>query len=239
MDDELAKTSLIYRPLEVIKKKFKAQPIICSKTRDVVAAEILYKYNTSLLDNDAFLEIDRSAIEASAMLLDYYRWIKRKPIRVHCNVELSSFTNPSWMEVMVVHVTQGVVVEIVERHDHINDKIQFEKMVCVADWVRALGGQIALDDVSGTKMDEAIIKAVRPEMVKVCNKEALEFARNLSKKPKFIAEMIETEEHAHRATALGVHELQGYWCDVIKEHEFPSELTPPGVAFWKARNGNL
>jgi len=95
--------------------------------------------------------------------------------------------------------------------------------------VRALGGQIALDDVSGTEMDEAIIKAVRPEIVKVCNKEALEFTLSLSKKSKIIAEMIETEEHAHRATALGVHELQGYWCDVVKEHEFPEELSPPGV----------
>jgi EAL domain-containing protein (putative c-di-GMP-specific phosphodiesterase class I) len=229
MDDKLAETSLIYSPLDIIKRSFRAQPIICAQSHAIKAMEILCKRKMSYSDRSGMLAVDRSAVEAASIVSDYWRVAFGESVRIHCNVELSSFLSAEWLESIATHVNDDLVVEIVERHDDIRESIAFDKMCVIASYVRMMGAKIALDDIAGTEMDALIIRAVKPEFVKVCSKDGLAFVRDIGHESISIAEMIETEAHAQSAIAMGVDELQGYWCDVVKEREFPQELSPPGV----------
>lgn len=229
MDGEFAKASLIFNPLKIIRQKFRAQPIICAQTKDITAMEMLYKKNMPYRDSGEMLLIDKLAIEAASMAGDYWRVMYGRRVRVHCNVELSSFLSSEWIESLACYASDDLVVEIVERHDEIRQAESFEKMCLSAFYLRSMGVKIAIDDISGTSMDESIIRAVKPDIIKVCNKEGLNFVRGIGHKARVVAEMIETEANARTAVSMGVDELQGYWCDRLKEQDFPRELEAPGL----------
>lgn len=58
-----------------------------------------------------------------------------------------------------------------------------------------------------------MIRVIRPDIIKVENRDALSRVLEVATTRHLIAERVETEEHARLIKALGVREMQGFWCD--------------------------
>ena len=75
-----------------------------------------------------------------------------------------------------------------------------------------------------------MISVFKPRVLKANNQSGLDFINSMATDSIVVAEHIESPEIAHQAVLLGACELQGYWCDVLKEHEVPRSIMAPGVA---------
>lgn len=163
----------------------------------------------------------------ASMLVQHFKG----KLRVHCNAEFTSLADPSWMDAMAGHICTGVVVELVERNESLACGRQFRNLTHTVGWLRNLGGVIALDDASGSAIEAHMIGHLQPEIVKVNNARDIRKVRalHLREDTVLIVERIETQAAASEARMFGATELQGYWCDVLKQSEVPHELTPPGI----------
>ena len=142
MDCKLAKTSLTARVLA----DYRVQPMLASDTHWMRGLEVLYRRPLDLENPYAMLAVDIGAIKAARFLSDAYR----HRLRIHCNVEISSMLNLDWIVAMAEHVSQGMVIELVERNDLMLREFEFQKINNICSAIRRLGGDIALDDVSGS-----------------------------------------------------------------------------------------
>jgi hypothetical protein len=74
---------------------------------------------------------------------------------------------------------------------------------------------------------------LRPEIIKVENRDALTEIRNAVNGTPIIAERIETARHAELARKLGAMEIQGFWCDrqapANAGHRMPANVYPSGL----------
>ncbi|WP_310676515.1 hypothetical protein [Burkholderia multivorans] len=105
------------------------------------------------------------------------------------------------------------MIELVERHE-IFEKSEVHTWIAeAAAKIRSRGGAIAMDDVTPTTLERELIKTLRPEIIKVENRDALAEIRNAVNGTLIIAERIETGHHAELARKLGAREIQGFWCD--------------------------
>lgn len=222
MDCKLAKTSLTARVLA----DYRVQPMLASDTHRMRGLEVLYRRRLDLENPYAMLAVDIGAIKAARFLSDAYR----HRLRIHCNVEISSMLNLDWIVAMAEHVSQGMVIEMVERNDLMLREVEFRKIKTICSAIRRLGGDIALDDVSGSAIEERMISVFKPRVLKANNQSGLDFINSMATDSIVVAEHIESPEIAHQAVLLGACELQGYWCDVLKEHEVPRSIMAPGVA---------
>lgn len=194
--------------------------------------ELLYRHRIDFSDKAKMLEVDIGAVRAARALCEFYQM----NMRVHCNVELSSMLNIDWVVAMAECVCPGMVIEIVERNEALKNPWKFEQIWGICNGIRGLGGAVALDDVEGTEIEATLIDALRPEVLKANTKSGLDFIASFGTPAIVVAEQIESPYLAQQAKKFGAGELQGYWCDVLKENEVPRGLTPPGVM---ARNQQL
>ena len=222
MDCKFAKTPLTARVLA----DYRVQPMLASDTHWMRGLEVLYRRRLDLENPYAMLAVDIGAIKAARFLSDAYR----HRLRIHCNVEISSMLNLDWIVAMAEHVSQGMVIELVERNDLMLREFEFQKINNICSAIRRLGGDIALDDVSGSAIEERMISVIKPRVLKANNQSGLDFINSMATESIVVAENIESPEIAHQAVLLGACELQGYWCDVLKEHEVPRSIMAPGVA---------
>lgn len=211
---------------------FRVQPMLACGSHEIVGYELLFRNRIDFSDKQQMLEVDIAALKAARFLCMAYKSKKR----VHCNVEISSMLNLDWVVAMAEHVAPGMVIEIVERNELVRNHWGFQQLKSLCRGIRDLGGEIALDDVSGTVLEEKMIEVFRPSVLKANDRRGLDFIASLGTGAIVVAEHIESFEIASQAVVLGASELQGYWCDVLKEHEVPAILTPPGVT---ARNQQL
>lgn len=221
MDCKLAKTHLTARVLA----DYRVQPMLASDTHQTRGLEVLSRHRLDLDNPYAMLAVDIGALKAARFLLDVYR----HRLRIHCNVEISSMLNLDWIVTMAEHVSQGMVIELVERNDLLLREFDFQKIKNICSAIRQLGGEIALDDVSGSAIEERMISVFKPRVLKANNKSGLDFINSMPNTSIVVAEHIESLEVAHQAVQSGACELQGYWCDVLKEQEVPRSIMAPGV----------
>lgn len=224
MGSEHAKTPVIFCPVGLVAKQFRAQPITDPKTMEVVGLELLHRSPLNFFDRDSMLAVDVCALENASILARHYR----DRLRIHCNVELTSILNTHWWDAMAGVMWPSIVVEIVERNYLLGMGNAMHRTGIVVDGIRRRGGAIALDDVTGTEIELMAIGALRPEIIKIERMDFIAPIRQITN-ARLVAERIETEDDAHQAVCLGADELQGYWCDVMAEHEVHESLTPPGV----------
>lgn len=210
---------------------FRVQPMLSCFTHEVAALELLYRKKIDFSDKEQMLLVDLQALKAANMLSTIYG----PSVRVHCNVEISSMFRLEWIDEMSEQIKPGVVVEIVERNDLAREPRSLRQIVGLCEWVRGHGGEIAIDDVAGSELEGMMIEAIRPEILKANTRQGLGFIANIGKPSIVVAEHIENMDVAVEAMLLGASELQGYWCDVLKEHEMPPGMTPPGVAYRNAQ----
>lgn len=206
-------------------KTFKVQPIVSATSYDMVALELLAMERPSLTDLQKVLANDVAALWAARCLSDYIG----PSTRVHVNVELTSLLNSSWFKTMAVTVKPGIVVELVERNDVASTPRGFMKLRGICEIVQSLGGQIALDGSTGTDSEVELIEMLRPTILKVNTQCGLEGLTSVRSPLIVVAERIESQEQAYKATQLGASELQGYWCDEMHEFNLPHQMTLPGV----------
>ena len=211
---------------------FRVQPMLACESHEILGFELLYRHRVDFTNRRQMLEVDIAALKAARFLCTAYK----SKLRVHCNVEASSMLNLDWVVAMAEHMVLGMVIEIVERNELIRHHWGFQRIKNLCEGIRGLGGEIALDDVAGTDLEERMIEVFRPRVLKANDRSGLDFISSLGTGAIVVAEHIESSEIATQAVKLGASELQGYWCDVLKEHEVPRILTPPGVA---ARNRQL
>lgn len=187
---------------------FRAQPILNAISLDVCALEVLYR-NAKPFNNEAeMLKVDMEALEYASQLRGQSR------LRVHCNMELSSLIRVS-QQAIQKNIRPGVVIELVERNDLLKNPDAFIRIQDMVSCILACGGAIAMDDVTPSDIEIKAIKALRPNILKVTNRESLIAIRSLTGQNQIIAECIETISDAQVAKSLGAHELQGYWCDEL------------------------
>jgi EAL domain-containing protein (putative c-di-GMP-specific phosphodiesterase class I) len=221
MDRKLAEAPLTARVLA----DYRVQPMLASDSHRMHALEVLCRRGVNFHDPHAMLGVDIGALKAARFLSDVYR----HQLRVHCNVEISSMLNLDWIVTMAEHVCHGMVIELVERNDLMLREPEFRiiKNICAA--IRKLGGEIALDDVSGSAIEERMIAVFRPRVLKANSQSGLDFICSMSSGSIVVAEHIETQEIARQAVLRGACELQGYWCDVLTEKQVPRSIMAPGV----------
>ncbi|CAN7642655.1 EAL domain protein [Acidovorax sp. LjRoot129] len=194
--------------------------------------ELLFRHRIDFSDKAKMLEVDIAAVKAARALCKFYNM----NMRVHCNVELSSMLNIDWVVAMAENVCRGMVIEIVERNEALKHPRTLDQIQGICAGIRGLGGAVALDDVEGTDLEASLIEVLRPEVLKANSVSGLDFITSFGTKSIVVAEQIESPDLAHQAAKCGATELQGYWCDVLKEDEVHPALTPPGVT---ARNRQL
>ena len=206
---------------------FSVQPIICAQTQNMKGIELLSRSRLDFGNHLKMLQLDVEAIKTASMLAAFYKG----NLRIHCNVELSSIANVQWAYAMAGYIHDGVVVELVERNEGLMNPRRFDSLCRTVDWVRHMGGVVAMDDWTGTPIEMEMIKHIRPEIIKVNEPHLLQKITTETLVPgaEIVVEKIETFQQAREAQKTGATELQGYWCDVLKEHEVPPGLTPPGV----------
>lgn len=213
--------------VQFAKVNFRAQPIICAHTQSMKGIELLNRHKLDFNNPQKMLMLDVEAIKVASQLAAYYKG----NLRIHCNVELTSIANIQWAYAMVENIHEGVVVELVERNERLLDYRHFNNLCRTVQWMRNMGGVVAMDDWTGTPIEKEMLKHLKPEIVKVNEHHLLRqiTAEELSPGANIVIEKIETPQQAIEARITGATELQGYWCDVLKEHEVPPCLTPPGV----------
>lgn len=189
-------------------RAFRCQPILDAVTQEVVALEVLNAARLAFDDKTEMIEADIAALECAVEVAAKTR------LRVHCNMEYSTLVRAPWS--IYEKLKPGIVIELVERHEIFSGSEHrsiFPWLAEAAAGIRAKGVMIAMDDVTPTTLERELIKALRPEIIKVENRDALaEICRIVNGIP-IIAERIETAKHAELARALGAKEIQGYWCD--------------------------
>ena len=213
--------------IQFAKTNFRAQPIICARTQEMKGIELLARHRLDFNNAQQMLQSDVEAIKVASQLAAFYKG----NLRIHCNVEITSIANLQWGYAMVENIQEGVVVELVERNSGLVDQRNFNNLCRTVDWMRRMGGVVAMDDWTGTPIEMEMIKHIQPEIVKVNEHHLLRriSTERLIKGANIVVEKIETQQQARDAQIKGATELQGYWCDVLKEHEVPPGLTPPGV----------
>ena len=199
--------------------RFNTQSILAAETREICALEILSRRLPNFDDEVEMLELDIAALEHAAFLAD------RTGLRIHCNMEYSSLILAPWRRLRD-HIRPGVVIELVERNELLMSQDIFTWMQEIVGRVRRNGGAIAIDDVSPNALELNVIKAFRPEIIKVCSRDGLLGVRDATGASLIIAEHIESREHAELARELGAHEIQGYWCDRIAGHRLGQLALP-------------
>ncbi|MGP3505463.1 EAL domain protein [Paracidovorax citrulli] len=217
--------------IQLAKRNFRAQPILCARTKVITGLELLNRNRLDFGDAESMLAADVEAIKAAWQVANHFKG----KLRVHCNVEMSSVATSLWTDTMAEYMCPGVVVELVERNDALSCYRSFTRMCQTVKWLRRLGGVIAMDDWTGTPIEIEMVKGLSPEIIKVNEPESLAriITRGFRPGTHVVVERIETPQQAREAERGGATELQGYWCDVLVESEFPAEFTPPGVT---ARN---
>lgn len=209
---------------------FRVQKILAVETHEIRAMEILSQGLPNFDDEVEMLELDIAALEHAALLAD------RTGLRIHCNMEYSSMVLAPWRRLRD-HIRPGVVVELVDRNELLTNPDVFAWVRETIYVIRQRGGAIAIDDVLPNALELNVIKAFRPEIIKVCSRDGLLGVRDAEGASLIIAEHIESREHAELAKKLGAHEIQGFWCDKIAERSDRTTETPLndiGVAWMPA-----
>lgn len=190
--------------------QFRKQVILCARSMHVTAVEILAALPASLRfdDPEFMLKHDLAAIRYAG------EFSKQTGLRAHCNVE------PSTLVLGGRHIAKiirpGVVIELVERYDQIGDSMNARSVERAVEVFRKAGAIIAMDDVTPTDLERELIRRIRPDIIKVENRDALAEVSKFAYTRHLIAERVETEWHAQLARLMGVIELQGYWCDAYR-----------------------
>ncbi|MBU9211644.1 EAL domain-containing protein [Burkholderia multivorans] len=185
--------------------RYRAQPILDAATLEVTALEVLSAGPLVFEDEAEMIQVDVAGLEYAVGL------VERTGLRIHCNLEYSTLMLVP--RLIRERIRPGIVIELVERHE-IFEKSEVHTWIAeAAIKIRSRGGSIAMDDVTPTTLERELIKALRPEIIKVENRDALSEIRNAAKNTPIIAERIETGRHAELARKLGAREIQGFWCD--------------------------
>lgn len=195
--------------------RYRVQPILDAATLEVTALEVLSAVPLVFDDEAEMIQVDVAGIEYAVGLAE------RTGLRVHCNMELSTLMLVP--QLVAERIRPGIVVELVERHEILEESNIHWVAEAVAR-IRAKGGLIAMDDVTPTPLEQELIKALRPDMIKVDSHNAIIEVRRLVKQTPIIAERIETAENAELARVLGVKEIQGYWCDRLAPAYFEARI---------------
>jgi hypothetical protein len=107
-----------------------------------------------------------------------------------------------------------------------------QRLQWCASW-RYLCGYGSETCKNGFNGERELIKTLRPEIIKVENRDALTEIRNAVNGTPIIAERIETARHAELARKLGAMEIQGFWCDrqapANAGHRMPANVYPSGL----------
>lgn len=214
-------------PIDIAMRNFRAQPILCASTKQVRGLELLARHRLDFSDPNVMLAADIHAMEMASLLAKHYKG----EIRIHCNAEIPSLQSAEWMEAMLANIQPGVVVELVERNENLDGKFVMERFSISMMVLKRVGARIALDDWTGTEIECRMLKDLTPEIVKVNEPQALRLLASQGIHPRtaLVVEQIETREAASMAQTFGATELQGYWCDLLVEHDLPAAFTPPGV----------
>jgi EAL domain-containing protein (putative c-di-GMP-specific phosphodiesterase class I) len=185
--------------------RYRVQPILDAATLKVTALEVLSAVPLVFDDEAGMIQVDVASLEYAVGL------VERTGLHVHCNMEYSTLVLVP--RLIRERVRPGIVIELVERHE-IFEKSDILSWVAEAvTEIRRKGGLIAMDDVTPTTLEREFIKTLRPDIIKVENRDALYEIRNAVKNTPIIAERIETGHHAELARKLGAREIQGFWCD--------------------------
>lgn len=131
--------------LHMAQCRFRAQPILCARTKAVKGLELLSRRRLDFNDPQGMLMADVEAIKAAWSVANHYRG----SMRVHCNVEISSMGSLLWTDTMVEYMCPGVVVELVERNDSLTCSRSFSRICQTVQWIRRMGGVMAMDDWTG------------------------------------------------------------------------------------------
>lgn len=208
---------------------FRTQPILDAASLDVCAVEVLYRSALPFDDESEMLKVDVMALEYASQLRE------QSQLRVHCNMEFSSLVLVS-RQILQEHIRPGIVIELVERNDLLKSPDAFTWIRDLIGHIRTCGGSIAMDDVTPNDIEITAIAALRPNILKVVNKEGLLGIRHSTGLSRIIAEHIETIGNAEVARSLGAHELQGYWCDELatKTTRTPMAYPWPDGSAWPA-----
>lgn len=204
---------------------FRVQPMVSSTTHDLLGMELLFGRRVDFSNPAVMLEVDIAALKAAQLLSKVYDG----KVRVHCNVEITSLINLDWVVEMCQRIGEGMVIEIVERNDILGDSYGLRSVREICEGIKGLGGKVALDDVSGSEIERRLIDSIRPDVLKANDAKGLSFISELDTGAIVVAEHIESQTIARQAMILGASELQGYWCDVLKERELPYGMMAPGV----------
>lgn len=186
---------------------FRHQFIVNARTMSVTGAEILAGNPSSLRFDDAafMLHHDLAAIRYAG------EFAKRTGLRSHCNVEPSTLA--LGLNRVVKAIQPGIVIELVERYGHSNGPLQPWELADAVRVLKRAGAVIAMDDVTPTDLELELIRRIRPDIIKVENRDALSRVSKVTATRHLIAERVEMEWHANLARLMGVTELQGFWCD--------------------------
>lgn len=185
--------------------RYRAQPILDASTLEVKALEVLSAGPLNFGDAASMVEVDVAGLEYAAGL------IERTGFRVHCNLEYSTLALAQ--RLIRERIRPGIVIELVERLEIFEKSETHSWIAEAAAKIRSRGGLIAMDDVTPTTLERELIKTLRPEIIKVENRDALAEIGDAAKGTLIIAERIETGRHAELARKLGAREIQGFWCD--------------------------
>jgi EAL domain-containing protein (putative c-di-GMP-specific phosphodiesterase class I) len=202
--------------------RYRTQPILDATTLEVTALEVLSAVPLALDDEVEMTRVDVGALEYAVGL------VERTGLRIHCNMEYSTLV----LAPRLIHekIRSGIVIELVERHAIFERSDIHSWIAEAAAKIRSRGGLIAMDDVTPTTLERELIKTLRPDIIKVENRDALAEIRNAVKGTPIIAERIETGHHAELARQLGARELQGFWCD---------RKAPNHARHWMGANASL
>lgn len=187
----------------------RTQPILDAVSLEVVALEVLSRGPLPFDDEAAMIEVDFAALQYAAALAE------SSGLRVHCNVEYPTLVLAPGL--INDRIKPGIVVELVERHAIFQQPDIYRWIAREVAQIRRLGALVAMDDVTSTTLERELIKALRPDLIKVENRDALMEVCRLVKRIPIIAERIETGRHAELARELGAAQIQGYWCDRIAQ----------------------
>jgi EAL domain-containing protein (putative c-di-GMP-specific phosphodiesterase class I) len=200
---------------------FRSQFIFSASGMEIIGIEVLAANPSRLRLDDpvAMLEHDLAALRHGGELA------RRTGLRVQCNVEPSSVV--TGLGRVLKAVSAGIVIELVERYTF-DDQRVFDSLVDGARRLRKAGALLALDDVTPNPMEIELIRAIRPDIIKVENRAALSSVLKVATTRHLIAERVETKAHAELACAMGVRELQGFWCD--RQYQPIPEALPTAIA---------
>lgn len=197
----------------------RTQPILDAASLKVVALEVLSRGPLPFDDEAAMIEVDCAALQYAATLREL------SGLRVHCNVEYATLVLAP--DLINERIKPGIVIELVERHAIFQQPDIYKWIAEGVTQIRRRGGLIAMDDVTSTTLERELIKSLRPDLIKVENRDALVEVCRLVKRIPVIAERIETGRHAELARELGAAQIQGYWCDLIAGHLLGQLALPP------------